>query len=181
PGAGEIKAIYYKLLWHADSLRILTAAQRDVYEIRIYDLQGNLARKIVKSFDPVSPTQEYKESYRKNLGPRMYEMLKGRISFPASLPPFHAFFGDEEGRLFVMTYEEGLRPDEAMYDIFNGEGIFVGRKSLKRCLGNDSMQFSAMDYVLGRMKNGRLYYLRESDEGYHQLTVSRVVWEGRMR
>jgi hypothetical protein len=177
PGAQEIKAVYHKLLWHADSLRIVTAAQGDVYEIRVYDLQGNLVRKLVKAFDPVSPTDEYKESYRKNLGPRMSEMLKDRISFPASLPPFHAFFADEEGRIFVMTYEEGLRPDEAIYDILNGEGIFVGRQSLKKCLANDNLQFSAMDYVLARMKNGRLYYLRESEEGEHQLIVSRVTWE----
>lgn len=177
PGAPEIEAAYYKLLWHADSRRIITAAQKNTYEIRVYDLQGNLKRKILKSFHPISPTEEYKESYKKNLGPRMYEMLKDRISFPASLPPFHSFLADEEGRLLVMTYEQGEKPGENMHDIFNSQGILMHRKSLRRCLSNDNLNFSAMDYVLGRMKNGRFYCLRESEEGYHQLSVGRVAWE----
>ena len=43
------------------------------------------------------------------------------------MPPFHALFADDGDRLFVMTYEEGINPGEYMYDIFDPDGVCIGR------------------------------------------------------
>ena len=50
--------------------------------------------------------------------------------FPTPLPPICSFFVDDEGRIFVMTYESGNNPGEYVFDLFNANGIFFGRKSL---------------------------------------------------
>lgn len=176
PGSQEIKAIYYKLLWYADTDRIVTATQRKDYEFHVYDLQGHLVRTIRKDYQPVSPSDEYKKEWIKNLGPRMYEFIRDRITFPASLPPFHILLGDESGRLYVMTYEKGSRPNEFLYDIFNSEGAFIARLSWPRCLSDDSMRFQGLDHVYGKVKNNRFYCLSEKENGFQQLLVSELIW-----
>jgi hypothetical protein len=129
-----------------------------------------------KVYKKIPPSDEYKEKYKNNLGPRMYELLKSRLHFPSSLPPFHYFLTDKEGRIFVMTYEEGEQPSEHIYDIFNPDGIFISRKSMKVCLSNDLMSFSAVDYVDGKMKNDRFYCHCEKESGYEELIVYKLSW-----
>jgi len=51
-------------------------------------------------------------------------------------PPFRYLFPDDEGRLYVMTYEKGEKPGEFLYDIFNREGVFIGRTKLNNIDNN---------------------------------------------
>jgi hypothetical protein len=85
------------------------------------------------------------------------------------MPPFLAFFSDDEGRLFVMTYEKGENPGEYICDIFNPDGVCVGRKSLKVFHGESGLHAT--------MKNGRFYCLHEKSNGYKELIVYRVEWK----
>lgn len=177
PGSQEIKGTYYKLLWSINANKIYTASQERGYEIYVYDLNGNFLRKVRKSYKKISPGDEYKKRYKENLGKRMYELLRDRIYFPTSLPPFHYFFTDAEGRMFVMTYEKGTCPYEHFYDIFNPDGIFILRKSMITCISYDSLSFSAIDYIDAKIKNNRFYCHSEKENGYMQLVVSKVGWE----
>lgn len=176
PGSQEIKGIYYKLLWSVDADKIYTASQERGYEIYVYDISGNLLRKVRKTYKKIPPSDEYKENYKKNLGLRMYKFLKNRLHFPSSLPPFHCFLTDQKGRIFVMTYEEGEKSGEQIYDIFNPDGIFIFRKSMQLCLSNDFLNFSAVDYVDGRMKNKRFYCHYEKESGHTKLGVYKISW-----
>jgi hypothetical protein len=99
----------------------------------------------------------------------IFDDIRNKIYFPDAMPPFHALFADDEGRLYVMTYEQGENPDEFMYDIFNPDGICIGRKSLK--VHHDESGVNA------KIKNGRLFCLNEKESGYKELIVSKVIWE----
>jgi len=61
----------------------------------------------------------------------LFDKIRDKFYFPKSMPPFHYFLTEEEGRIFVMTYEQGEYPREYIFDIFNEEGVFIGRKSPK--------------------------------------------------
>ncbi|MEW6455183.1 MAG: 6-bladed beta-propeller [Acidobacteriota bacterium] len=106
--------------------------QKDVYEIELYDLNGKLLKKIRKEYKRVSPTEEYKKKFLELFKSPIFDQIRGRIYFPDHLPPYHNIFSDEEGRIFVETYEKGEKEGEVIFDIFTPEGVFISRKSLKK-------------------------------------------------
>jgi len=138
------------------------------YEILVFDLDGQLIRKIRKKYAPVSVTEEYKEKYLKDYLEYMPDYAK-KIYFPDYWHPFHAFSPDEEGRLFVMTYEPGQRPGEFIYDIFNRDGVLLARASL------DALH-QGNGQLLARIRGDRLYAVQEKPSSFKQLIVYRMTW-----
>ena len=57
--------------------------------------------------------EEYKEKMIKASG----DKYKNKIYWPEHFPPFSTFRADEEGKLFVMTYEKDTTQREYMHDI----------------------------------------------------------------
>lgn len=143
------------------------------YGIHVYDLNGSLIKKIKKKYSPVPVNEEDKERILK-LFERMPEEIKKTVYFPNNFPPFQRFFfTDDEGRLFVMTYEKGKKPREFIYDIFNSDGAFIGRIGF-----NNYGQIGIQEVPLPALsKNGLLYYVREKDSGYKELVVYKMRWE----
>ena len=165
----RLKGIYYILAWTVASERISTGFQERGYEISVYDFDGNLMRKIRKEYQPVPVPQEHKDRFMKQFEAEIFDPIRKKIYFPDSMPPFFSFFSDDEGRLFVMTYEKGENPGEYMFDIFNPDGVCVGRKGLDI--------FHDESGLYATMKNGRLFCLNEKESGYKVLNVYDVLWE----
>ena len=165
----RLKGNYYILSWSVANGKIFTGFQERGYEIFMYDLDGKLLRKIKKESIPVPVSEEYKKKFMEQWNAPIFDDIRSKIYFPDAMPPFHSFFADDEGRLFVMTYEKGENPGEFIYDIFDPDGICTGRKSL-RILHDESG-------IQAKMKNGRFYCLNEKESGYKELVVSKVIWE----
>ncbi len=152
----------------ASSGRVYVGNSDRGYEILVFDPDGRLIRKIRKKYAPVPVSDEYKKKYLKDYLEFMPDYAK-KIYFPDFWHPFHAFFPDEEGRLFVMTYEPGANPGEFVYDIFNKDGALVARAGLEALhLGNGQL--------LARVRGDRLYAVQEKPSGFKQLTVYRMLW-----
>jgi hypothetical protein len=139
------------------------------YEILVFDLEGQLFRKIRKEYSSVPVSQEYKEKYLKEFESFMPEYAK-KIYFPEHWHPFHSFFLDDEGRLFVMTYEPGKNPGEYTFDIFNKDGVFIARTSLNAY----HWGFGSMN---AKARGDRLYVVSEKESGYKELVVYKMDWE----
>jgi len=139
------------------------------YEILVFDLEGQLFRKIRKEYSPVPVSQEYKENTVKDWESFMPEYAK-KIYFPEHWHPFHSFFLDDEGRIYVMTYEPGENPGEHMFDIFNKDGVFIARMSL------DVYRWGWGE-MNAKAKENRLYVVREKESGYKEFVVYRMNWE----
>lgn len=142
------------------------------YEIWVFDLDGNLLRKIRKKYQPVEIPEEVKEENKKATGDPKYIIYGKKIRFSKHWPPFQYLFTDDEGRLFVMTYEEGEYPGEYMYDVFNSDGIFIDRISLGNLVFESRWN---IQYVTAR--KSRLYCLKKKDSGYRELVVYKMKWE----
>lgn len=149
--------------------RIYIANSDRGYEILVYDINGKLLQKIRKEYTPVPVTQSYKTEYIKEYEEFMPEYAK-KIYFPDNWYPFHSFFIDESGRLFVMTYEPGHDSGEFIYDVFNQDGVFFLRTSLDILHGGYGRLFA-------KAKGGRLYCLQEKGSGFKELVVYEMNWE----
>jgi len=149
--------------------RIYVGHENRGYEILIYDLDANLVKKIRKEYNPVDVPDEFKEFWRANIG--RYE---DRLDFPDNMPPFHYFFLDDEGRLYVKTYEKGDKQGVYIHDIFNSDGIFIARESIA---GYGGWAYPGITLNRAKAKKHRLYCIREKVSGYKELVVYKMKWK----
>ena len=162
----KLKATYHLFSWDISGKTIATAYQERGYEIRVFDLEGKAVRVIKKEYKKIPVPGVYKKTFSR--------ILSGgsiKLNFPDTMPPFENMFADEEGRIFVMTYEPGSRENERMCDVFNPDGVFVSRISLP----------APKDYLPSTTRtqaiNGRIYCLREKESGGEELVVFRMNWK----
>ena len=149
--------------WRIFGDRIFIGNGRRGYEIRVYDFDGNLMRKIRKEFNPVAYPEEFRLQTEKviaaNPGMNLF-IIK-------DMPPVNSFFVDEAGRLFVMTYERGETGEGFIHDVFDSDGIFIARIELGR--------YGILGRALNRQRaaaaNGRFYRLFFKESGYPELIV----------
>jgi len=167
----RVKGTFHNLVCEVNDRKIFIGNQERGYEILIFDFNGNLIKKIRKEYRKIPTSKEYKEKFmnpfKKN--PRIFNIIKDKIYFPPHLPPFHYFITDEKGKIYVMTYEKEKNKGEYMFDIFNENGAFVGRKSLK--------DFSYPEGLRGKFKNNYFYRVEEKENGFEKLVAYKVIWK----
>jgi len=161
------------------NIYIVNYQSPDSYELLVYDIEGNLVRKIRKDYSPVDISDDYKRIAKKQLErfPMGRELAK-RLYFPPHWPPNRYMYTDDRERLFVMTYEKSEDGRKYMYDIFNADGVFIGRMSL----GNIQVRYVenerySDDPKKVLAKGDYLYCIQEKENGYIELVVYRISWE----
>ena len=152
-----------------NSEKIFVGHENRGYEILVFDLDGSLLKKIQKQFEPANPPQAFIELLLINMGP-----YKDRIIIPKKMPPFHNFFLDDAGRLYVKTYEKGENENEYIHDVFNPDGIFIARKSMPSF---DAWMKPGTRLNGAKAKNGQFYCIREKESGYKELVVYKMIWQ----
>lgn len=175
-GVSRIRIPIPLTCWSVEGDRIYMGNPDNGYEIRVYDLAGNLVRKIRKEFLAVPFPESKKQGILKVLESPQLAPLKSRLDFPKLSPPFQHLFCDDEGRLYVMTYEAGKKSGEYIFDIFTPDGIFFARTSYEAYLSADLYAPGSPTDSWMMAKNGRLYAIREKSTGYKELVVYRMIW-----
>ncbi|MCK7514754.1 MAG: hypothetical protein MZV70_69300 [Desulfobacterales bacterium] len=158
-GAAKINAYLTNPTGSFDSNRVYFRAPGRDYEVLVFDLDGNLLRKIRKEYAPVAVTA----AFRKRLWPAcLGSPVAGRLEFPDHKPSFQYMFADEKGRIFVSTSEsrEGFGTEHLRY--LQRLGRFIGRAAV----GYFDMlrmywEGVTLDVVA---KNGRFHVLHEKSE-----------------
>ena len=154
-------------LWSVTPRNVYFGNEEQGYEIRVYDLEGNLVRKIKKEYRKVRIPEEYIEEQTEG----MSDALRQRIYFPEYFPPFQCAFADDKERLYVITNEKGNNPGKYMCDIFNPEGIFITRVSLA------GVTETGLILLPPVARNNRLHCIEEKESGYRELVVYKMKWE----
>jgi len=167
----EMDGIRQIFHWEVSNGKIYIGNGKRGYEILVYHLNGNLVKKIRKNYKSVKVSDEYKRNFLSQFLEN--DPWRKKIFFSRDMPPYCEFFIDEVGRIFVMTYEKDESSGEYMYDIFNREGILIGRKALNISLRGEG--WGTFNYVAA--KKSRLYHLRTKENGYKELVVYRIKWE----
>ena len=151
--------------WSASRDNIFVAKEGREYEIWVYDFNGKLIRKIKKEYKQIPVSEDYKKKLLKQFP----DNLRNRIYFPEFHPPFQSLVAGDDGTLLVPTFEEGNIPGEFMFDIFNEDGVFIGRKSLNIWIWGG--------HLWVRIRANKLYCLKEKETGYKALFVYNMKWE----
>jgi hypothetical protein len=162
--------------WALSGDRIYLANDERGYEIRAYNFNGELVRRIRKEGPPIKYPENMKQDVLKNIDTPSLAFLKTKIMFADPAPPLQHLWVDDVGRLYAVTYEQGVRPGEFLIDIFESDGVFMGQMSLNIQAGMDLFARAPRIDSWTVMKDNRLYCLRETASGYLQLVVYRVTW-----
>jgi hypothetical protein len=166
--------------WSISKEEIYIGNKENGYEFLIFDFNGGLKRKIRKEYTSIKVSGQIKQKLRDAALEQWGTKTSEKLYFPDSMPPFQFFFTDNEGRLYVMTYEKGEGPRDFIFDIFNSDGLFIGRISLSN--GGNPYPRNPLIAIGGnpydvRVKNNRLYCMRGKKSGYQELVVYKMTWE----
>jgi len=161
----KFRAIEPLFCWSASHDNIYVAREDRGYEIWVYDFNGKLKRKIRKEYKKIPFSEEYKEKILKPWPKGMRE----RVYFPEFHFPLQSLIAGDDGTLLVATFEKGNNPGEFLFDIFNEEGVFIGRKSLN--------VISWDNRLYAQIRANKFYCLREKSSGYKELVAYNMQWE----
>lgn len=134
----------------------------DKYEICILDSNAKVIKRIYKEYNPLEIPEDYKkrvkERYRK-------AGRKVKIQFPKHFPAFRGLSVDDEGRLFVLTYERfGYKDPYYYFDVFGAKGKYIAKVPIRPA--NRFM-----------WKNNKLYTVETDEEGYPMVNRYKVTWK----
>jgi len=137
------------------------------YRIYISDKQGKIIRIIEKEHKPLPLTIDWKSKYLNSL-PKGFPK-KGH-NFRKYFPAFDYFFADDEGRLFVKTFEKEESTEKYIFDVFDPEGRYLTKTALK--VGRE-ISLKQDSFII---KNNKLYAEDYDDDGYAILKRYSVTW-----
>jgi hypothetical protein len=125
-------------------------------ELQIFNSQGELVKKIIKEHKPVRITEE-------DVRQRVRRVPEGRkLVVPKFFPAIHSITADDEGRIFVRTYEKAGE-GKYYHDVFDSEGRYAAKVALK-----DRPQV---------WKKQKFYTIEEDEEGYQVVKRYKVNWK----
>jgi hypothetical protein len=138
--------------------QIVFGYQKD-YELYIHDAKGQRQKIIRKKYTPVKVTWDWVEELFEGEEPP--PQIK-KMPLPDHHFPFQRIISDDEGRIFVMTFERRPHSNGYYYDVFSREGKFIVKILLKtRPL---------------LIKNHKLFTVEEDEDGFPLVERYGVTW-----
>lgn len=132
------------------------------YELKIFNQEGRVIRRIIKDYNPVKIIDE--EIKRRMKG------INNREKY--SIPKYHGAFRfiiiDDENRILVCTWERTENRSSSYFDVFNSRGKYLAKIPIKY-----SMLISS-PLILKRSK---LYLVLEDDDGYQYVKRYKLTWK----
>jgi len=135
----------------------------DKYEFEVLDKTGHTTRRIIKDYIPVEITKEEKEKHIKDSYGEKGIPPGITVSWDRYHNAFRFMTIDDSGKIYVQTYEKTTDESGYCYDVFDCEGKYIAKISLK-----------SRPEVL---KKGKLYTVEEDEDGYHYLKRYKVTWK----
>jgi len=99
------------------------------YEISIVNSQGKLVKKITKAYMPARISEAFKDNMLKKTPFEFRASLKQR--FGDYFPAFDIMCSDDDNWLYIKSFEKEKATDNIFIDIFDREGRYIARNSLK--------------------------------------------------
>jgi hypothetical protein len=164
PGSGnKINLMDMFSAYQFDSSGNIYYSRNRDYEIKVYTPEGEHFKSIKKDYEPQKVTEKDIEEILERFPNIGAVNVREMFEFPKTFPPFQSFTLDEDGRIFVRTWEKGKNKGEYVYDVFDTEGVYIASFPSK------------MDIRV--WKNGKAYSYEEDEEGFKIIKKYGVRWE----
>ena len=136
------------------------------YELQILNPEGKLSRKILRYCKPVKITERTRKELEEDYSRSSVGKLKFKPIFPRHYPFFQDISVDEEGRIFILTFESPGKEERFYYlDIFDSEGRYIGKAPIKR-------RMSGLFW-----KKKKLYIIERDEEGFNTVKRYNILWK----
>jgi hypothetical protein len=132
------------------------------YQLQITDEAERTTRKIIKDYSPAKITDEDK---KKDIKERFGDggvPPDIKLIFPEYYPAFWHLSTDDEGRIFVQTFEKTVEGSHC-YDVFDSEGKYIVK-----------IPFKVRPQT---WKKNKLYTIEEDEEGFQYVKRYKVTWK----
>lgn len=142
--------------------------------IMIYDENGKQIGKITRNYKKIKVGKEFIEKFSQTViqDPRITskemakEILK-QIHFPKYFPPFHRFYLDDEGNVFVRTFKRKF--NKAVFEKYSPRGNFLREYYL------EDRNINIVDaHLFISFTGGKYYYLYENEKGDYILHCEKL-------
>jgi len=162
PGApqsgGKKRSLFFPVLrWDViNGDQIICGYAEEGYKIKIFDSSGNLIKRIERDYTPLEVTQREIDERIADYTPER----KKKLYIPKYFPPFYWMISDDEGRIYVWTYERTPDGEGYYYDIFDAEGKYILKAP-----------FKARPLVI---KKNKFYTIEEDEAGFQYVKRYRM-------
>lgn len=127
----------------------------DKYELKIYNSQGNLLKKIQKPYVPVEMSQDTHEKLKKLKMPGLTMII------PDYWPAYGFFCLDNKGWIYVLTYEKVL--DDYCWDVFDEDGRYFAR-----------IHLNISPVVI---RDDQMYAIKQDEDGFQFVKRFKITWK----
>jgi hypothetical protein len=138
---------------------IICASGEGDYLISIFDGSGRLVRKILKDYDPVPVSAADIDYQMKKHGIQS----RDEVTVPKFLPPTSWAYADEEGRIYISSWQRDPDTEISLFNIFDPEGRYL-------C----DFRFPGEPLVF---KDGKLYAVVQDYEGIQYVKRFKIIWK----
>jgi len=159
-----VEATPHNIVCQVSKDRIYSAYPERGYEFTVFNLRGELIKKIVSPTRKSTDLTHYKKIIDRDIGD--LSRFGVTLNYPKYVLPFYSFFTDEHGYLFVMTFQPGKKEGEYLYDIISPDGNLIKTVSLGPFFSNS--------VILAKIFKQHLYLVREKESGDKELIVCRI-------
>jgi len=135
----------------------------DKYELHILDRSGQAIRRIIKDYELVAITEEEKQEWINDIFGDSGVPPDVKVNWDKYHNAFQFLNVDDEGRIFVQTYEKITDGSGYYYDVFDSAGKFIVRMPLK--------------FRPQVLKKNKLYAIEEDEEGFQMVKRYKVTWK----
>ena len=161
----ELEPIRASLKWLVMANDRFVWAMTNEYILHILDPSGKLIKKIIKDYGRKRVSEKEKEKITKEYLDGRPQRARYKIVFPKHYPPIDYFRCDDEGRIYVRTYERDSR-GQIKWDVFDEEGRYI------------LSFFHPDEDILFVIKNNKAYSMipESEEEGIPLVKRYRMIW-----
>jgi hypothetical protein len=141
--------------WILDTEDRLILGTAVSYELDVFESDGHLSRKIKRDYDPQKVSKADIDEFLKRGAP---PGVNPTYDYSTRHACYRSFFVDDQGHLFVQTWERTPGAAQDIHDIFDAQGRYIGRVALPR-------HEDLINPTTRIVKKGKLYAIEPDDDG----------------
>lgn len=135
------------------------------YELTIINPEGKIVGKITRAVRPVRIGEDWKKRAEERFQRLSVGKSGFKLVFPKHFPFFHRISVDDQGRIFVLTYETAGGPgDHGSCDVFDPDGRYMGKAP---------WPIRALEVYWTKDK---LYTIELDEDDYHCVKRYKISW-----